>query len=169
VCIHIEARSRNHCCRGKTKIITYSVCLSVALGIQHANSLRHIVISGVSVSTVLFTHCLVNSTTYVKRYLLNTKCAFRFSLQLFFETFLITRRSETYVYPHIHRSTYRVPIILTGSSYDLNFLDLFSKNIHISNFMKIRPVGAEFVKCGEKDRLTEMTKLSRFSKFGERV
>ena len=25
--------------------------------------------------------------------------------------------------------------------------------------MKIRPVGAEFVTCGRKDRLTEMTKL----------
>jgi hypothetical protein len=30
---NIEARSRNHCCRGKTRSVTYSECVSVALAL----------------------------------------------------------------------------------------------------------------------------------------
>jgi hypothetical protein len=45
----IEARSRNHCCYGKTIINTYSECVSVALRIQYAMCERHIVINGLCV------------------------------------------------------------------------------------------------------------------------
>jgi len=37
-----KARSRNHCCRGKTIRITYSGCVSAALVIQHATRIRRI-------------------------------------------------------------------------------------------------------------------------------
>jgi len=39
------ARSRDHCCRGKSIGITYSVCVSVALVIQHAKRMRRIILS----------------------------------------------------------------------------------------------------------------------------
>jgi len=51
---HVEARSLNHCCRGKAVIITYSECVSVALVIQHAMRMHHSVICGLSGSTVCF-------------------------------------------------------------------------------------------------------------------
>jgi hypothetical protein len=38
------------------------------------------------------------------------------------------------------------------------FLDRFSKNTQISNFMKILPLAADFVPCGT-DGQTDMTKL----------
>jgi len=40
-----EARSRNQRGRGKAKSIAYSVCVFVALGIQHAKRMRRIVLS----------------------------------------------------------------------------------------------------------------------------
>ena len=42
---NMEARSRNHCCRGKAINITYSKCVFVALVIQHAKGMRGIVLS----------------------------------------------------------------------------------------------------------------------------
>jgi len=42
----------------------------------------------------------------------------------------------------------------------MNFTDIFSKSIHISNLMKIRLVGAELIYAdGWTDGRTDMTKL----------
>jgi len=45
---NIEARLRNHCCRGKANIVTHSECVSVALVIQYANRMRRIILSFVA-------------------------------------------------------------------------------------------------------------------------
>ena len=49
---NIEARSRNHCCRGKATSITYYVRVFVGLVIQHAMRMCHVVICGLSGSTI---------------------------------------------------------------------------------------------------------------------
>jgi hypothetical protein len=51
-----EARSRNHCCRGKEISITYSECVSVPIVTQHAKRMRRIILSSVawSGSTIFF-------------------------------------------------------------------------------------------------------------------
>ena len=56
--LNIEARSRNHSCSEKAVSITYSQYVFVALGIQHAMRMHHIVIYG-----------LPCSTTFLPRYL----------------------------------------------------------------------------------------------------
>jgi len=43
----------------------------------------------------------------------------------------------------IYRSSYDVAVVLVIFSGNLKFIDKFSKNIEIPNFIKIRPVGVE--------------------------
>jgi len=51
---NIETRSCNICRSGKAVSIIYCKCVFVALGIQHAIRMRHIVTCGLSGSTILF-------------------------------------------------------------------------------------------------------------------
>jgi hypothetical protein len=52
--IHETIITCNHCCSRKVTTITCSECVFVALGFQHAVNLRHIIICGLSGSTVFF-------------------------------------------------------------------------------------------------------------------
>jgi len=50
----INARSRNHCCRGKAKSITYYKCVSIVSVIQLTKYMRHIVRRGLSGCTMFY-------------------------------------------------------------------------------------------------------------------
>jgi len=64
---------------------------------------------------------------------------------------------------NVFRALCKVPVILVRFSWNLNFIDSFSKNTQLSNFMKIRFVGAEFFHADRRDEAN-----SRFSQFCER-
>jgi hypothetical protein len=49
---------------------------------------------------------------------------------------------------NVYWSSCKVPAILVRFYCIFNFLDIFSKNTQVSNFMKIRPVGAELFPAG---------------------
>jgi len=72
---HIEVHLCNHCCSGKAISITYFECVSVNLGIQHAMCMHHIVISGLSGSTVFF-HIISLTAGFLKKMLLTINCVF---------------------------------------------------------------------------------------------
>ena len=50
----IHARTCNHCCSGKAVNITYAECVFVALRIQPAMHMRHIVVCGLTGTTFFF-------------------------------------------------------------------------------------------------------------------
>jgi len=84
---NIDARSCNHYCRGKTIIITYfeCVCCSVSYPACKASAPYYIVICVLSGCTIFF-H-IISQTTRLSEKLLNTKCVFWFSLQLYLKHF----------------------------------------------------------------------------------
>ena len=71
------------------------------------------------------------------------------------ETFLVLRRL---LWDRV-KNVYWSASCKVSAQWNLNFLNRFSKNTQISNFMKIRPVGAQFFFAdGRADRRTESEK-----------
>jgi hypothetical protein len=85
----IEARSRNHCCRGKAISITYSECLSVALIIRHAKRMRRVMLSSVVCLGLSYFFHISWKARFSVKYLLNITCVFSLSIQIWFKNFII--------------------------------------------------------------------------------
>jgi hypothetical protein len=115
----------------------------------------------------IFPHYLINGTILGKKKLPNIKCAFWFSLQLLFETFLILRRIQRDIVTNVR--SLRVKYTLFLSDYNENWI--FSTDIRkiarMLNVIRIRPVRSELFLA---DRQTDVTKLIVvFSQFCERI
>jgi hypothetical protein len=70
----------------------------------------------------------------------------------------------------VYRSSSTVPLLYIGTCYCqilMSFLDSVSKNTQISNFMKIRAVGAELFRADRRTNGHDETK-SHFSQFCEK-
>jgi len=82
--------------------ITYSECVFVALVIQHAMRMRHVVYLWPAPLHNIFAHYLINRRNLEKKKLLNTMCVF--SVQRLSETFLIARKIQPAVTITVHMS-----------------------------------------------------------------
>jgi hypothetical protein len=156
----MEARSRNHCCRWKAITINYYVCVWSFLSYPAYKA--HLFCAALYCCLWpvwlyhIFPHYLINDTILAKK-ILDIKFVFWFSLHLLSELFFILRRIKRDTCTH---ALCKALIILERFQWNLNFLDRGSKNTQISNFMKIRQVGAELFHAdrqtdGQGDRMTE--------------
>jgi hypothetical protein len=111
----------------------------------------------------IFPCYLTNGTIFGKRFIEYKMCVFGFSTILS-ETFLSLRRTQAGIVINVHRSSRNVPVILVTFQRNLNLIDRFSKNTQISNFMNIRPVGAElFHADGRTDTKTLTVTFRNFA------
>ena len=123
---HSEERTCRYCWSVKAIIITYSECVSVALGSQHEIRMRHNVICGLPRYTKCFPHYITNGNIFEKK-LLNTKFVFRFSLQLLSETFHTVIRNERDMIKNVYRSSFKYRAFLFHINQNRIFLE-----IHVS-------------------------------------
>jgi hypothetical protein len=97
--------------------------------------------SSVSFLTVPYFFALSHKQQDFQKKIIAHCICFYFSLQLLSETFLVLRRIHWDIIINVRRSSHEVPVVLVRCSWYLNFLDTFSKNTEISNFVNIGPVG----------------------------
>jgi hypothetical protein len=87
----MEVRLGNHCCSGKAINVIHSEILIVALVIQLALRMRHIV-CGLSGCPIFF--CIISQMARFSKNVTEREICFDFSLKLLSEIFLILRRTE---------------------------------------------------------------------------
>jgi len=99
----------------------------------------------------IFPHSHKRQEIRGKKKVTENKIVCRSSL-IFPETFLILRRTKRDTMKNVYRSSFKVRFILTRFELNLNFLYRFSKNIQMSNFIKIRPMGTELFHADKHTR-----------------
>jgi hypothetical protein len=110
-----------------------------------------------------FPHYRMNNITVGKK-LWNKQCTLWLSLQLFSEIFVILMRIQQNIVINVHRSSRNIPVTLVRFLWNLNFLDIFSKNNQYQISWKSiqwKPSYSMWMdgQTGRQSKQTDMTKL----------
>jgi hypothetical protein len=138
--------SRNSCCIGKTKSITYllSVCVLACVGVgawtrvsvwrmcsltyPACNWLQYCHLRPLWLHQI-FLHFLTDGAILEKKKFLDMKCVFWIFVQLLPKIFLILRRIRRNIVINVKTSLCKVPVILVRFYLNLTFLDRFFEKI----------------------------------------
>jgi hypothetical protein len=155
---YIGARLCNHCCSGK------------AIGIERARGLRYHHAMRMRLPSSILPARLYNILPHLKRQIFEGKkvTAHFFLCKFFPETLVPCKNSASA--PQKCILFLQCPLLLTNLKRNLNFLETFCKNTHVSSFMKIYSLGApppRDVPCGLTDRHGENTR--HWMQFWKRV
>jgi hypothetical protein len=108
---NIEARSRNHCCRGKAINVTYSECVSGALFAQHAKGTLCVMLSYVVCPALPCCSQLSHNWRYFRGEVIEHKMCVLILCTALSEPFLILRRIQRDVVINVHMSSCKLPLI----------------------------------------------------------
>jgi hypothetical protein len=106
--------------------ITYSKCVSVALVIQHAICMCHIIVSYVASLAPPYFSTSSHKQHYFWKQVTESKMCVSISLYLLSKTFLILRTEQDMIM-YVHRSSCKVRVILVNFSETWIFLTDFQK------------------------------------------
>jgi hypothetical protein len=151
----------------------FSVCVcSLSYPACKAHAPYYIVICGLFWLFCIFRHYLINGTIFGKK-LLNIKCMFWFSLQLLSETFLILTIIQRDTIINVHRSSCKVPLLLSDFKGTWIFSTYFRKiskyQISWKSFQRAESLyadGREYRrKDGRTDRQTDRKLIVTYRNF----
>jgi hypothetical protein len=142
-CVWVSARARGRACASS----------HVALLIQNATRMRHIVLSFVaSLFPPKAFLTLSHKHHDFQEKVTEQNCVFSFSLQFSSKTFLILRRIQRHIVINVETFSYSLLLVTIFRFYwNLNFLDMFSKKSSNIKFHKNLSSGNRVVSCDRTD------------------
>ena len=151
---NIDPCSYNHCCSGKAMcyIFWVGVCsFRYPAFNEHALYCHLWLVRFYNI----FLHYLISGMIFAKKSMEHEVCVLIFTTTLVWNIFHYTKNWSRYDKEMYIGLQVKYPLFLSGFNETL-IVDRFSKNIQISNLMKICPVGAELLHAEGR---TDMTKL----------
>ena len=138
---HIEARSCNHCCRGKAKSNTYCERVFVVSGIQHAMRMRRIAFSYVACQALQYFSTLSHKRHdfWKNGYRAQNVCFD--SLYIFVWKLLTIRRNERDMTINVARSPCKVPDVLV--TFNVTFCFDVLLTVHFSIILVFNQLNAQ--------------------------